>query len=61
VRRLRGEARAMVIPLLGWREHQVMIFALGVTVIDTSVSDALELADRLLRNEFRAVRLRRRH
>jgi hypothetical protein len=49
VRRLRGQTRAMISALHGWREPKVWHFPLGIAVIDHSLSDALHLADRLLR------------
>lgn len=48
VRRIRGQARAMVSALQGWREPRVWHFPMGVCVIDNSLSDALFRAERIV-------------
>ncbi len=48
VRRVRGQERALVTPLREWQRPRILKHRTGVTVIDHSLSDALELADRLI-------------
>lgn len=48
MRMTRGQSRALVAPLRGSHQPRVWRFLLGVVVIDQSLSDALELASRML-------------
>jgi|HubBroStandDraft_1064217.scaffolds.fasta_scaffold1217436_1 hypothetical protein len=48
VRMIRGQPRAMVMPLRGWHRPRVWQFPLGASAIDQSLSEALNLAMRAL-------------